>query len=203
MWAVYDVFRLFSKGMQFKIDRGRFLTGLKDCVTLKQMEVVRRARLAERFRESAHDVTLEEFVRMYFPKPAEKSMSILIRWCHLREAQSVLHNIESSDIYALRTIFDLLDANGDQKVSVEELQHAEILTSYEVADLFDRAEKKRNALAAKALAAAALFGKEIEDCDYGQLYSTGCLWGDGKLSFQDFCSVVSSRCIQDSKNQAM
>jgi Ca2+-binding EF-hand superfamily protein len=192
-WAVYDVFRLFSKGFQFKIDRSSFCKGLKSCVTLKQLNVVKKARLRERFRESAQDVTLEEFLRMYWPKTTEDSMSSLIRWCHLREAQVVLDGTEAGEESVLRTIFDLLDINGDGRVSVEELHHAEILTSEQTTKLFNLVRRRYERLGAKALAAAALFGKVIDDCDFGQIFSSGGVKWDEMLSYQDFRVVIKAR----------
>jgi hypothetical protein len=193
VWAVYDVFRLFSKGFQFKIDRNSYCKGLRSCVTLKQLNVVKRARLRERFRESAQDLTLEEFVRMYWPKTAEDSMSSLIRWCHLREAQVVLDGSDAGEESVLRTIFDLLDINGDGRVSVEELHHAEILTSEQSGKLFNLVRRRYERLGAKALAAAALFGKVIHDCEIEQIFSSGSIKWDEKLSYQDFRAVIKSR----------
>lgn len=194
MWAVYDVFRFFTGGMQFKIERAVFLKRLKDCITRRQKWVVNKARLTERFRESAQDVTLEEFVKMYWPRTSPSQMNTLIQWCHLREAQAVLKSgVEASDAKTLRRIFDLLDANQDHRVSVEELQQAEILTSEEVACLMSEAKKKHDALATKALAVVALFGKKMDECDYDELFSTGGLQWDGQFSFWDFCAIVNSR----------
>lgn len=196
-WAVYDVFRLFSKGFQFKIERSSFFKGLSNCVTLKQLNVVKRTRLRERFRESAQDVTLEEFVRMYWPRTTEDNMTSLMRWCHLREAQVVLDGNEAGEESVTRTIFNLLDINGDGRVSVEELHHAEILTSEQTTKLLNLVRRRHDRLGAKALAAAALFGKVIDDCDFGQIFSSGCVEWDEKISYQDFCAVVKSRTNLD------
>jgi hypothetical protein len=199
---VYDVFRLFSNGFQFKVERNSFCKGLKGCVTLKQLSVVKRARLQERFRESAQDMTLEEFLRMHWPKTTEDDMKFLIRWCHLREAQIVFDGCfdgnEAGEESVLRTIFDLLDVNGDERLSVEELLEAGILTSEQATKLFNLVGSNYDTLGAKALAAVALFGKVIDASTCEQVFNSGCVKWDGKLSYQDLFAVVRSRTNVDS-----
>jgi hypothetical protein len=194
---VYDVFRLFSNGIQFKVDRNSFCKGLHRCVTLKQLSVVKRARLQERFRESAQDMTLEEFLRMYWPKTAKDDMKSLIQWCHLREAQIVFDGNEASEESVLRrTYFDLLDVKGDEGLSVEKLLQAGVLTSEQVNLIGSRHDRQD----AKALAAVALFGKVIDESTCEQVLSSGCVKWDGKLSFEDLFAMVRSRTNLDNSN---
>jgi hypothetical protein len=180
---------------KFCITRRDFFEGVRGCTSLKQLEVMRKARLKERFRESAQDLPLEEFLRALWPAAADKDMPKMIRWCQLREAQSVFLGVLPNDAHGLRTVFDILDINGDKRVSIEELQRACILTPEQIQDLFEVAGRQHAAHEAKALASAALFHKEVDDCDSTTLGRRGGPLCDGKLTFRDFCTAVKSGII--------
>jgi len=191
---VYDVFQLFDRRRQHKIVRRDFYDALKDCASLHQLKVLNRSRMKERFLDSARDVTLEEFLRMMWPSATEDDLHKMVYWSRLREAQNLLHGVvpQTMSTGNLRMIFDLLDLNGDHRVSVEELYRANILTPDQVQRLMVVAEEQHEAFQAKALAAAALFGKQIEDASSFELGRIGGPLFDGKLAFRDFCKAVKT-----------
>lgn len=195
VWDVYDVFQVLDKRRQFSISRRGYFEALKGCTSLKQLEVMRRSRLKERFRESAEDLSLEDFLRAMWPAATDKDIPKMIRWCQLREAQSAFSGVLPNDARGLRIVFDILDLNCDKRVSVEELHRAGILTSEQIQNLFEVAGQQHAAFEAKALASAALFGKHIEDSNPVTLGRPGGPLRDGKLTFRDFCTAVKSGII--------
>lgn len=207
MWEVYDVFRFFSKGVVFAIKRRCFFDGLRDCVSIKRLDVVRRTQLRERFRDSAQDVTLEEFLRMYLPSASDEELKTLIRWSHLREAQLQLQGVRrhysvtkkavDEQDSVLRTIFALLDVNGDGRVSLEELQFAEILSAEDVETVFELAKRQNKANETKAIAAV-VCGRTANAANAWDSCPGRCdpVW-DQKLSYRDFCVAVKSRTHPD------
>lgn len=117
-------------------------------------------------------------------------MEKMVRWCQLREAQSALRGVCPDDVGGLRMIFNLLDLNGDMKVSVAELHGAGILTPPQVDNLMKVAGQQHDLFQARALAAAALFHRQIEDSESAELGRIGGPLYDGKLAFRDFCTAI-------------
>lgn len=187
------MFQVLDKRRQFSVSRRGFFEALRVCTSLKELEVIRKSRLRDRFRESARDLSLDEFLRAMWPLAADKDIPTMIRWCQLREAQSVFCVVLPNDEGGLRMVFNILDLNGDDKVSVEELQRAGILTPEQIRHLFAVVGQQQAAFDAKALASAALFDKHIEDGDL--ISSSRIALCDGKLTFREFCLAVKSDII--------
>lgn len=197
-WEMYDVFHFFTQRGKFVISRREFYEALKNCTSLKQLEVLRKSRLKQRFRESAKDVAVEEFLVNLWPTVTNKDMDKMVRWCYLREAQIALQGVRPEDVHRLREIFDLLDVNGDEKVSVEELQRAGILSLQQIQNIMQVAGQQHDAFRSKSLAAAVLFRKKIEDSGSMELGRVGGPLFDGKLGFHDFCAAVTSGIVRQS-----
>lgn len=137
---LFDVFRSMDKKNRKRISRRDFLEALADETTHAKARILRRSGLNERFRQSAADVTLEELLKLVWPKAADEDMVKLLRWAQLREAQSVLREQQfRGDNKDLQKIFELLDENSDGNLSVGELQRAAILTKEEIKDLMGTA----------------------------------------------------------------
>lgn len=136
LWILFDVFCSMDKQNRKRISRREFLEALADETSQAKLRTLRRSGLHQRFRESAADVTLEEFFKLMWPKATQDDMAKLLRWVKLREAQSVLREQQfKGDNHELRKIFDLLDENGDGVLSVRELQRSEILTKDEICQI--------------------------------------------------------------------
>lgn len=191
---VFDVFWFLDKQRQFKLTRHTFFATIRECVSHKQVEVLRKSRLTERFRQSSQDVSLEEFLRMMWPDATDADIVKMHRWCQLRAAQTAIHGHFEGELpdTVLREIFDLLDLNGDHRVSMEELHRGQILTTAQVERFMQLAGAQYEEYQAKVIAAAALFGKKMEDYE---TYDGGRLGGpsfDGKLAFRDFCYAIKT-----------
>lgn len=137
MWAVYDVFRSMDRGRKHKISRQDFFhPDNHKSPTLIELRTLRKARLDERFRNSAEDITLEEFLSLVFPGCSQRDLRTMKRWARLKDAQEVLRDPKfRGEAPELRRIFDLLDENGDESLSLDELERAGILTKSEIAIL--------------------------------------------------------------------
>lgn len=147
LWTLFDVFRSMDKRHRKRISRRDFLEALSDETTSAKARTLRRSGLHQRFRESASDVTLEELLKLVWPKATEEDMAKMLRWVQLREAQSVLREGGfRGDNGDLRKIFDLLDENQDGILSVRELQRSAILNKEEICDLMgtDRMDANLN-----------------------------------------------------------
>jgi len=136
MWIAYDVFRNMDKRRRNKIGRIDFVEALKDYPTLEKLKMLKRSQLESRFRESAQDVSLDEFLQLLWPSATDEDIAKMLRWAQLREAQAVLRDDSfRGETSELRRVFDLLDENGDTMLSVNELQRAQIFTQKEIATL--------------------------------------------------------------------
>lgn len=197
LWQVFDVFWTLDKHKQFKLTRRHVFASLRDCVSQKQVEVLRRSRLTERFRQSSQDVPLDEFLRMMWPDVKEEDLAKMTRWCQLRAAQTAIQGRCHGEVpdSVLREIFDLLDLNGDQRVSVEELYWGEILTAEQVSRLMEVAGQQYDEWEAKTIACAALFGKKMDDLDINDLCRLAGPLFDGKLAYREFCLAIKSGLI--------
>lgn len=133
LWTLFDVFQSMDKQNRKKISRRDFLESLAAETTQAKLRTLRRSGLHQRFRESAADVSLDEFFKLMWPKAPPDDLAKMLRWAQLREAQSVLREPQfRGDNGDLRKIFDLLDENGDGGLSVRELQRSGILSKDEI-----------------------------------------------------------------------
>merc|ERR1712187_913719 len=174
-WQVFDVFWALDKHKHFKLTRRDVFATLKECVSQKQVEVLRRTHLTERFRKSSKDVTLDEFLHMLWPDVTVEDVAKMTRWCQLRAAQTTIQGRSDGEVpdSVLREMFDLPDLNGDQRISVDELYWGEILTAAQVDRLMQVAGQQRDEYQAKMIAAAALFGRKLDVLDLNELCRLG------------------------------
>lgn len=137
MWAVYDVFRTMDEARKHRISRKNFFNPDRlGGPSLMELRVLRKARLDERFRHSAEDITLEEFLQLVFPGCSRGDVQKMMHWARLKDAQAVLRDPKfRAEVPQLRQIFDILDENGDENLSMTELERAGILTKSEIAAL--------------------------------------------------------------------
>lgn len=134
---------------------------------------------------------------MMWPDVTEEDLAKMTRWCQLRAAQTTIQGRSDAEVpdSVLREIFDLLDLNGDQKVSVDELYWGEILTAKQVDRLMQVAGQQHDEYQAKTIAAAALFGRKMDDLDLNELCRLGGPLFDRKVTFRDFCLAIKSGMI--------
>jgi len=143
-WQAYDVFsRLGAKevhglGSEPELSRQAFLEGLRLEPTLCQLKVLRRSKLAERFRASAAPVVLKEFFALLWPRAAPADLEQMHRWTQLRKAQGVILDADFRGTdEELRLIFGYLDEDQSGGLCMLELQRARILDPKEMDEIMD------------------------------------------------------------------
>jgi Ca2+-binding EF-hand superfamily protein len=134
MWAVYDVFRSLDMGRKHRITRKDFFNRDEPKrPTLMELRVLQRSKLDDRFRHSAEDITLAEFLQLMWPGCSQEEIELMMHWARLRDAQSVLREPKfRGEISDLKKVFDLLDEDNDGNLSMAELNRAGILSKQEI-----------------------------------------------------------------------
>lgn len=134
---------------------------------------------------------------MMWDDATEADLAKMVRWCQLRAAQNSLQGEDQGEVpeELLKKIFDSLDLDGDQRLSVEELYKGGVLTGQQIEKLMDVAEIKYAEHQQRTIALAALFGKHMEDIEPSDLGRLGGPLFDGELTFRDFCVAFRSGTI--------
>jgi Ca2+-binding EF-hand superfamily protein len=114
------------------VRRCDFFEATTEHVTLDMRRTLTRGDLHERFRSSAAEMTLEELCQRIWPTATDADQKLMKNWVKLRDASSVLsaENFQGTR-QDLKRIFDLLDVDGSQTLSMSELTRARILTKAE------------------------------------------------------------------------
>jgi Ca2+-binding EF-hand superfamily protein len=114
------------------VRRCDFFESTTEHVTLDMRRTLTRGDLHERFRSSAAEMTLEELLRRVWPTSTDADRQVMNGWAKLRDASSVLSDKKFQGTRQdLKRIFDLLDVDGSQTLSMNELTRARILTKTE------------------------------------------------------------------------
>lgn len=173
-WKMYNAFRLMDKRGCGSVRRCDFYEASTEHVTLEMRRTMTRGDLHERFRSSAADMTFMELLERIWPLATDADKKMMRQWAKLYDASLFL----SSDSFQgthhdLKQIFDLLDLDGSQTLSMSELVRARILTKDEAQQLLKDWHKE--------------FSKNESSSDSqrgsGQKLSLS-------LGFSDFCILV-------------
>jgi hypothetical protein len=101
-------------------------------VTLAMQRTITRADLHERFRSSAAELTLEELLERIWPAATDGDHKMMTAWAKLRDVSLVFSAaLFQGTRQDFKRIFDLLDADGSETLSMSELVRARILTKGE------------------------------------------------------------------------
>jgi Ca2+-binding EF-hand superfamily protein len=135
-WKIYDCFRLMDKRGCGLVRRSDFYEATTDYVTLDMRRAIARANLHQRFRSNASEMTLQELVQLIWPNVNEADKEQMSNWAKLRDAWSTL---SASDFEGtrqdLKVVFDLLNIEGDDMLSISDLVRSRILTKVESQNL--------------------------------------------------------------------
>merc|ERR1719160_1972477 len=99
---------------------------------------ITRGNLQERFRSNPAEMTLQELLRLVWPSASDEDRRQMTNWAKLRDASMILKSsaFEGSR-QDLKRIFDLLDVDGSETLSLKELVRARILTKGEAHNLLN------------------------------------------------------------------
>lgn len=121
------------------VRRSDFYEATTEHVTLEMRRTITRGDLHQRFRFNAAEMTLQELVGLVWPNANERDQKQMSQWAKLRDASSVLLDSSFKGTRAdLKRIFDLLDEDGSETLSIGELVRARILTKCESKNLLDK-----------------------------------------------------------------
>jgi len=135
-WKIYDSFRLMDKRGCGSVRRCDFYEASTEHVTLEMRRAITRGDLHERFRSSPAELKLEELLHRIWPNATDDDRKKMVNWTKLRDASTVLSDSSfKATREDLKRIFDLLDADGSQTLSMGELVRARIITKRESQNL--------------------------------------------------------------------
>jgi len=124
------------------VRRCDFWEAFTDHVTKEMQCTITKAKLQQRFRASAAEMTFEEFIERMWPSSTDSDRKMMNHWARLRDASLI---ISSPSFRATRLnmkqIFDLLDTDGSEMLSLSELVRARILTKDESKKLLQEFHK--------------------------------------------------------------
>lgn len=166
-WKIYNSFLLMDKRGCGSVRRCDFFETISEQVTLDMRRTMTRGDLHERFTSSATEMTLSELLKRIWPNATDDDRKMMKQWATLYDAFSIL----SSDSFQgthrdLKQLFDLLDLDGSQTLSMSELVRARILTKDEAHQLLKNWHEKMGSVSPQ-----------------GQRLTLS-------LSFSDFCILV-------------
>jgi len=133
MWKVYDVFFDINESQSGSATRAEYFAFIGKTPTVLGLRVQRRARLGDRFRDSASPVSVVEFMRLFWRNLNDADITEMTEWARLRQAYLTLlkPGFKASDTEMDR-IFTNLDKNGDHTIKASALVEAGILSGSEV-----------------------------------------------------------------------
>lgn len=157
------------------VRRCDFFEAITEHVTLEMRRTITRGDLHQRFRESASEMTLPELLGRIWPNANAGDRKTMNHWTKLRNACRVLSDPAFRGTRQdLKQIFDLLDADGSQTLSMSELIRARILTKTEAGELHKNWCQGIN-------------GKEEADSDSG---SGSVKKESPSFDFNEFCRMM-------------
>lgn len=138
-WKMYDSFKLMDKRGCGSVRRCDFYEASTEHLTLEMQRTIQKADLHRRFRSNAAELTLQELLGRLWPNATESDQKKMTDWTKLREASTILLDPSFQGTRQdLKRIFDLLDADGSQTLSMGELVRARIITKGESQNLLEK-----------------------------------------------------------------
>jgi len=135
-WIIYDSFRLMDKRGCGLVRRCDFYEASTEHVTLNMRRTMARANLHQRFRSNAGEMTLQELVQLVWPNASETDKRQMSDWAKLRDAWALLTDPDFQGTREdLKKVFDLLNIEGDDMLSISDLVRSRILTKVESQNL--------------------------------------------------------------------
>mmetsp|Transcript_2201 Transcript_2201/g.4686 ORF Transcript_2201/g.4686 Transcript_2201/m.4686 type:complete len:381 (+) Transcript_2201:76-1218(+) len=133
VWQACDVFWEFDPTHTGQIARVDYVSRVCEAPNVMRLRFLRRARLENRFRDSAQPVSLGEFLRLLWPNAKDDEFKLMRRWSELRECRTFIaqENFRGSDI-ELNQAWNLLDPEKNGRISAWEVVRAQILGGDEV-----------------------------------------------------------------------
>lgn len=114
------------------VRRCDFWEAFTDNRTKDVQATITRAKLHQRFRSSAAEMTLEEFIGRAWPAATDADRKMMKHWARLHDASLILLSSSFRGTpESMEQIFDLLDPEGSEMFSLSELVRAGILTKDE------------------------------------------------------------------------
>lgn len=173
-WKIYDSFRLMDRRACGSVRRCDFYEAITEHVTLDMRRTMTRGDLHERFRSCASDMTLAELLGRVWPTITDGDRKMIGHWAKLRDASSVTSCSSFQGTREdLKRIFDLLDVECSQSLSMHDLVRARILTKDESHNLLKDWYKA--------------FNKNDSGSDSGSVIGQSQFMS---LSFADFCRMT-------------
>lgn len=156
------------------VRRCDFYDATTEHVTLEMRRAMTRGDLHERFRTSSAALTFEELLDRIWPTATDTDKKMMKQWTKLYDASSYLSTGSFQGTHHnLKQIFDLLDLDGSQTLSMSELVRARILTKDEARNLLQAWNSE--------------FGQGDDDCES---HSTNGKTLGLNLNFSDFCVLL-------------
>lgn len=175
-WKIYDSFRLMDKRGCGSVRRSDFYEASTEHITFDMCRTISRANLHQRYRSSAAEMTLKELVDLVWPNVSDADRIQMSNWAKLRNAWSILTDSAfQGNREELKKIFDLLNSEGDDMLSISDLVRARILTKVESQNLLAQWYKA--------------FNKAPDDCGSDSGSETGST-ENLCLSFNEFCQMT-------------
>jgi len=135
-WRVYDSFCLMDKQGCGSVRRCDFWEAFTDHVTKEMIDTMTKAKLHQRFRASAADMTFQELLERIWPAATASDRKMMNHWARLRDVSLIISSRSFRGTRQnMKQIFDLLDADGSEMICPSELVRARILTKDELKKL--------------------------------------------------------------------
>lgn len=137
VWMAYEMFCAIDSSGDKAISREEFLERMSDTEFLSKHSVVlKRVDLMSILLSRPASLSLMEFLCLLYPRLKPDDMKVLMRWCYERDAMDIFKmgtpKIRETTKEDWALIFAALDSDNSGKISVVELQDANILTSAEL-----------------------------------------------------------------------
>lgn len=118
------------------VRRCDFYDATTEHVTLEMTRLIARSDLHERFRTSAAEMTFMELFNRIWPAATDADRKMVTEWTKLYDACAYLSTASFQGTHHdLKQIFNLLDLDGSQTLSMSEMVRARILTKDEARNL--------------------------------------------------------------------
>lgn len=138
--ALCDIFAKMDQTCAGVVRRVDFLSSLREFGTdVEFRKLVRRTALANRFHDTAKDLTLDEFVALTLPRATAAERTLAYRWADLWKLRRTLEiGGCKGDSAELRRLFTILDEASVGSVQLKELVRARLFSHDEVLKLLPR-----------------------------------------------------------------
>lgn len=181
-WKIYDSFQLMDKRGCGSVRRCDFYEASTAHVTLDMRRTINAANLHQRFRSNAAEMNLQELIQLVWPSATDRDKKQMNNWAKLRDASTILKDSTFQGTRQdLKQIFDLLDIEGNDMLSMSELVRARILTKAESQNLLRQWYEA--------------FNKMPDDCSSDSGSENGKT-ESFSLSFNEFCQMTQKHLCE-------